>query len=194
MRSNWAGETGAVAIYRGCHGALEHVGCGRAQLQNFVEEHVASEEAHLKAMESLVSQPSERSWMPATAFGWALGYLSTRLRGAHGMYITTEAVESFVEEHYGDQIERLDRELQFGERQPTEPYRALLDILRAACADEVAHKEDAAKRKMTATATHPGTAPGTCVASPGVSGMLDSLQFSAVYWASRVGAAIAKRV
>lgn len=44
--------------------------------------------------------------MPATAFGWALGYLSTRLRGAHGMYITTEAVESFVEEHYGDQIER----------------------------------------------------------------------------------------
>lgn len=44
--------------------------------------------------------------MPATAFGWALGYLSTRLRGAHGMYITTEAVESFVEEHYGDQIQR----------------------------------------------------------------------------------------
>lgn len=44
--------------------------------------------------------------MPATAFGWALGYLSTRIRGAHGMYVTTQAVESFVEEHYGDQIAR----------------------------------------------------------------------------------------
>lgn len=89
----------------------------------------------------------------------------------------------------------LDLELQRGERQPTEPYRALLDILRAACADEVAHKEDAAKRKMTATATNAGsTATPVQVASPGVSGMLDSLQFSAVYWASRVGAAIAKRV
>lgn len=55
MRSNWAGETGAVAIYRGCHHALEHVAIygGRAQLQKFVEEHVASEEAHLKAMESV---------------------------------------------------------------------------------------------------------------------------------------------
>jgi len=54
----------------------------------------------------LVCEPDERSWMPATAFGWALGYLSTRIRGAHGMYVTTEAVESFVEEHYGDQIAR----------------------------------------------------------------------------------------
>ena len=58
------------------------------------------------AAPGLVVEPSERSWMPATAFGWALGYLSTRMRGAHGMYVTTEAVESFVEEHYGDQIAR----------------------------------------------------------------------------------------
>ncbi|CAL1173239.1 unnamed protein product [Cladocopium goreaui] len=103
MRSNWAGETGAVAIYRGSHWALRP---GEAELRSFVEEHVAAEEAHLEAMESLVCEPDERSWMPATAFGWALGYLSTRIRGAHGMYVTTEAVESFVEEHYGDQIAR----------------------------------------------------------------------------------------
>ena len=108
MRSNWAGETGAVAIYRGCQSALPHERCDtkRQALQKFAEEHVASEEAHLEAMENLVCQVGERSWMPATSFGWALGYLSTRSRGAHGMYVTTEAVESFVEEHYGDQIAR----------------------------------------------------------------------------------------
>ena len=108
MRSNWAGETGAVAIYRGCQSALPHERCDtkRQVLQKFAEEHVASEEAHLEAMENLVCQAAERSWMPATSFGWALGYLSTRIRGAHGMYVTTEAVESFVEEHYGDQIAR----------------------------------------------------------------------------------------
>ncbi|CAK9001336.1 unnamed protein product [Durusdinium trenchii] len=181
MRSNWAGETGAVAIYRGCQSALPSVACRakRHELQKFVEEHVASEEAHLRAMEFLVSQPGERSWMPATAFGWALGYLSTKARGEHGMYVTTRAVESFVEEHYGDQIARLEAELRAGLAQPTEAYTALLEVLRGACADEVAHKEDAAKRIDGGSST---------------SVLMDSLHFSAVYWASRVGAAIAKRV
>eukprot|EP00913_Durusdinium_trenchii_P001423 g1317.t1 len=206
MRSNWAGETGAVAIYRGCQSALPSVACRakRHELQKFVEEHVASEEAHLRAMEFLHLQPvltitvmayhhlfcllmatrlrvlpeGERSWMPATAFGWALGYLSTKARGEHGMYVTTRAVESFVEEHYGDQIARLEAELRAGLAQPTEAYTALLEVLRGACADEVAHKEDAAKRIDGGSST---------------SVLMDSLHFSAVYWASRVGAAIAKR-
>eukprot|EP00435_Cladocopium_sp_Y103_P054424 s533_g17.t1 len=184
MRSNWAGETGAVAIYRGSRWALQQLPeeAELVELRNFVEEHVAAEEAHLEAMESLVCEPGERSWMPATAFGWALGYLSTRIRGAHGMYVTTEAVESFVEEHYGDQIARLELELHRGEHHPLEAYRALLEVLRGACADEVTHKEDAAKRA------------GNKSGRSGVSGILDSLQFSAVYWASRVGAAIAKHV
>ena len=77
----------------------------------------------------------------------------------------------------------LELELQRGERQPLEAYTALLEILRGACADEVAHKEDAAAR-----------AAGKELQGSGVSGIMDSLQFSAVYWASRVGAAIAKHV
>ena len=76
----------------------------------------------------------------------------------------------------------LELELQRGERQPLEAYTALLEILRGACADEVAHKEDAAA----------GAAKE--LQGSGVSGIMDSLQFSAVYWASRVGAAIAKHV
>ena len=79
----------------------------------------------------------------------------------------------------------LELELQRGERQPLEAYTVLLEILRGACADEVAHKEDAAQRQRAA---------GKELQGSGVSGIMDSLQFSAVYWASRVGAAIAKHV
>lgn len=177
MRSNWAGETGAVAIYRGSQAALGRISCPaeRADLDAFVSEHVASEEAHLRAMSAVVAEPRERSWMPATAFGFMLGYSSTAARGARGMYITTQAVETFVEEHYGDQIQRLEAEIANGERLPKEDYEELLALLRAACADEVHHKEDAARRL-------------------GALSMGDRLQFTFVYWGSSLGAAVAKRV
>ncbi|CAJ1369016.1 unnamed protein product [Effrenium voratum] len=190
MRSNWAGETGAVAIYRGAVSALPRLeapaawSCPEraAALRGFVEEHLAAEEAHLSAMEVLCPAEGERSLLPAASFGWALGYVSTAARGDHGMYVTTRAVESFVEEHYGDQIQRLERELRAQQRSPEEAYRALLGILRAACADEVAHKEDDAAKRA-----HAG--PTSFLAK-----VMDAVQFSVVYWGSRVGAAIAKRI
>eukprot|EP00929_Paragymnodinium_shiwhaense_P027635 TRINITY_DN16181_c0_g1_i2.p1 TRINITY_DN16181_c0_g1~~TRINITY_DN16181_c0_g1_i2.p1 ORF type:complete len:252 (-),score=42.96 TRINITY_DN16181_c0_g1_i2:401-1156(-) len=190
MRSNWAGETGAVWIYRGCQSALSRAGAkekaaaaaaddrtsaAAADLQGlatFVDEHLASEEAHLAAMDAVVCEGSERSWMPAALCGWWLG--------AHGMYVTTHAVEYFVEEHYGDQISRLRGELENGQRQPEAAYRDLLALLESACADEVHHKEDAALRTNGAGETGGSAA--------------DRVQFSLVYWGSRVGAAIAKRI
>eukprot|EP00930_Biecheleria_cincta_P086907 TRINITY_DN76165_c0_g1_i1.p1 TRINITY_DN76165_c0_g1~~TRINITY_DN76165_c0_g1_i1.p1 ORF type:complete len:257 (+),score=51.78 TRINITY_DN76165_c0_g1_i1:58-771(+) len=183
MRSNWAGETGAVAIYKGCQAALPKVRCpkARAALQAFAEEHVAAEEAHLAAIDVLVCERKERSWMPATSFGWGLGFMSTAARGARGMYVTTHAVETFVEEHYGDQIARLESELRLGDRSPAEAYRALLSLLRAACADEVHHKEDAASH---------AAAFGICRSAV----LADRLQYQLVYWGSRIGAAMAKRL
>lgn len=116
--------------------------------------------------------------MPATSFGWLLGYASTATRGERGMYVTTHAVESFVEEHYGDQIDRLTRELRSGDRAPPEAYAELLKLLRLACEDEVHHKEDAAER----------------VQRDGPLRLADKVQFQAVYLGSRLGAAIAKRL
>ncbi|CAJ1425982.1 unnamed protein product [Effrenium voratum] len=89
MRSNWAGETGAVAIYRGAVSALPRLeapaawSCPEraAALRGFVEEHLAAEEAHLRAMEVLCPAEGERSLLPATSFGWALGYVSTAAGG-----------------------------------------------------------------------------------------------------------------
>lgn len=181
MRSNWAGETGAVAIYRGCQAAIggsPPETPERAALAAFVAEHEAHEAAHLDAMSAVVATPRERSWMPATSFGWLLGYASTALRGERGMYVTTHAVESFVEEHYGEQIERLTRELSAGDRAPPEAYAELLKLLRLACEDEVHHKEDAAERAQ----------------QTGPVQIADRIQFQAVYLGSRLGAAIAKRL
>lgn len=186
MRSNWAGETGAVGIYRGCLAAFpRHVGSSdhrdnvARDLKAFVSEHVAAEEAHLAAMSVVVNEPSERSWMPAYTFGWCLGYLSTAFRGARGMYMTTHAVESFVEEHYGHQIIRLERELHSGSCAPAEAYVELLALLRAACADEVIHKEHA---------LHNIQALGGSIATA------DRIHFAVVYWGSRAGAAVARCV
>merc|ERR1719401_31117 len=105
-------------------------------MAEFAAEHAETEEAHLEAIANIVTEPAERSWMPATSFGWCLGFASTAARGARGMYVTTHAVESFVEEHYGDQISRLSKELDTGERVPREAYSELLNLLRMACADE----------------------------------------------------------
>lgn len=91
------------------------------------------------------------------------------------MYVTTQAVETFVEEHYTSQIVQLENELR-QKRLPEVGCGELLAMLRAACADEVAHKEDAA-RLLKSDA-----------------GLVDSMQYFLVYWGSRVGAALAKRL
>eukprot|EP00928_Gymnodinium_smaydae_P030582 TRINITY_DN22701_c0_g1_i1.p2 TRINITY_DN22701_c0_g1~~TRINITY_DN22701_c0_g1_i1.p2 ORF type:complete len:276 (+),score=58.29 TRINITY_DN22701_c0_g1_i1:68-829(+) len=194
MRSNWAGEVGAVSIYRGCEAALERVSCPaeRDALGSFAAEHKVSEEAHLRAMAALVPSASERSWMPAASFGYCLGYGSVLARGARGMYVTTHAVESFVEEHYGDQITRLRAELKAGEREPSEGYTRLLEILEGACADEVQHKQEAAERAAGAE-LNPGSASNTAPAAAAYTAV-DRFHFAFVYWGSRVGAAIAKRI
>lgn len=184
MRSNWAGETGAVWIYRGCEASLSLIEseAEREKLRVFVSEHMAAEEAHLAAIGAVVTDPSERSWMPAAFCGYYLGYLSVAVRGPRGMYVTTHAVESFVEEHYGYQISRLAAELEQGLHEPHEDYHELLRLLQSACADEVHHKEDAAKNARR-------------VCNGGaLSPLWDDLHFAFVYWGSRVGAAIAKRV
>merc|ERR1712194_713198 len=108
-------------------------------------------------------------------------------RGARGMYVTTQAVESFVEEHYGEQITRLNRELELGYRQPSADYHELLELLRSACADEIDHKNDAAKHFAVVLGTA-GDDGISCAMS-----LSDRTHFTLVYWGSRVGAAIAKR-
>jgi ubiquinone biosynthesis monooxygenase Coq7 len=77
--------------------------------------------------------------------GWTLGFLPTLLGGSQGLYVTVEAVETFVEEHYQQQIGPLKE--QGGQSEE------LVRLLEHCCQDEVHHKEDAA-RKLLGTTNH----------------------------------------
>jgi 3-demethoxyubiquinol 3-hydroxylase len=136
LRTDHAGESGAVMIYRGIlattrDGAVRHFAC----------EHLATEAGHLAAIEPLLSR-RQRSWLlPLWRIaGWLTGALPA-LFGPRAVYATIEAVETFVDRHYAEQIESIDQQDPAGTHPPLQALRALLQTCRA---DEVAHRDEAA--------------------------------------------------
>ena len=133
LRSDHAGELGAVMIYKG----ILAVSRDRA-VREFAREHLHTEQQHLELMESVLP-PSLRSkaQLPWRAAGWLIGALPS-LIGKQWVYATIEAVETFVDEHYGEQIDRLKFEAS------NDSLRKMLEACRA---DEIAHMRDAAARR-----------------------------------------------
>lgn len=135
LRSDHAGETGAVFIYRGILAVARD-----PALRSFAQHHLATESDHLAQIEAWLP-PAQRSrllplWRVA---GWVTGALPA-LFGPAAVYRTIQAVETFVDAHYAEQIERIDG-------LPPDATRAELRALLVACqADEVAHRDDAAGR------------------------------------------------
>lgn len=102
LRTDHAGETGAVCIYRGVL-----VFARDPAIRAFAQRHLATEQAHLRQIEAWLPK-SERShvlpiWHVA---GWLTGALPA-LFGPRMVYATIEAVEQFVDQHYEEQIRRL---------------------------------------------------------------------------------------
>ncbi|KAJ1638005.1 ubiquinone biosynthesis protein COQ7-domain-containing protein [Pavlovales sp. CCMP2436] len=141
MSSNFAGETGAVAIY---HGALSAISLRAAfaplpeTARTFAAAHMEAEGQHLALLENTVPVSKRTRLLPAwRTAGWALGFLPTLVCGAPGLYRTVASVESFVEEHYQQQIIPLSKSGECPE---------LVRLLTHCCADEVHHREDALKQ------------------------------------------------
>ena len=136
LRTDHAGESGAVMIYRGVLAATRDDGVRR-----FATRHLATEEGHLAEIEPLL-MPRQRSrllplWRIA---GWLTGALPA-LAGPRATYATIEAVETFVDGHYAEQIESIDQ-LDPGRTRPAlQVLRALLEACRG---DEVIHRDEAA--------------------------------------------------
>ena len=136
LRTDHAGETGAVMIYRGIlattrDGAVRH----------FASEHLATEAGHLAAIEPLLLQGQRSRLLPLWRIaGWLTGALPA-LVGPRAVYATIEAVETFVDHHYAEQIESIDQQDPAGTHPPLQALRALLQTCRA---DEVAHRDEAA--------------------------------------------------
>jgi ubiquinone biosynthesis monooxygenase Coq7 len=141
LSSNVAGETGAVCIYEGAAAALRLRGNASEETRAFIEEHRAAEAAHLELFLELLPSSKYTRLLPAWRMaGFCLGF-APALVSDRWLFLTVEAVETFVEEHYTlEQIHPLRKQ----EAAVSAPH--LIALLEHCCADEVHHKEDAAKR------------------------------------------------
>ncbi len=134
LRSDHAGETGAVWIYRGLLATSRDPG-----VRALARAHLATEQGHLDSLRPVVRWP-QRSWLLP---GWRVaGFLTgalPALAGPRAVHATIAAVETFVDEHYREQLDRIDA-LPEPSRQAAAPLRALLAQCRE---DELAHRDEA---------------------------------------------------
>jgi 3-demethoxyubiquinol 3-hydroxylase len=129
LRTDHAGEVGAVCIYQGVLRFSRD-----PALRVFALHHLATEQKHL----SLISE-----WLPVKEHShllplWRLsGFLTGALPALFGkavVYATIEAVETFVDHHYSEQIQALS---------PHPALNELRQTLIRCRADEVAHRDEA---------------------------------------------------
>ena len=136
LRTDHAGEVGAVEIYRGILAVARD-----PALRMFAERHLATERTHLERIEQWLPAADRsrllRLWRPA---GFVTGALPA-LFGPRAVYGTIEAVETFVDRHYSVQIERLDA---------LPALAALRDTLAECRSDEIAHRDEAATKSGAA--------------------------------------------
>lgn len=135
LRSDHAGEVGAVEIYRGIKAVA--LWRGDHELMRFADAHGAVEQQHLSIMNKLVPE-AERSRLqvPWRVAGWLTGAVPA-LFGRNTVYATIQAVETFVDQHYQQQIDQLS---------PYPEHNNLVGVLKQCQADEVHHREDAESR------------------------------------------------
>jgi ubiquinone biosynthesis monooxygenase Coq7 len=136
LRTDHAGESGAVMIYRGILAIARDAG-----VRPFARGHLATEAGHLAQIEPLLAPPHRSRLLPLWRIaGWLTGALPA-LVGPRAVYATIEAVETFVDQHYAEQIESIER------RDPCRvdpPLQALRALLQACRGDEIAHRDEAA--------------------------------------------------
>ena len=132
LRSDHAGETGAVWLYVGI---LRW--CRNPEVIAFATTHLETEQRHLGHFEAWLSAKDKSLLTPLWRLaGFILGSLAV-FGGAQVVYLTIEVVETFVIEHYRQQIERLDQQREHPE---------VAETLRQFMFDEAEHCHDAARR------------------------------------------------
>ena len=133
LRSDHAGETGAVYIYKG----IQAVALWRGDLElfAFAKAHGATEADHLNEVENwLPASHRSRLLGPWRLAGWLTGALPA-LISRRAVYATIAAVETFVDQHYQQQIDHIHA--QGGPE-------GLLPLLIRCQADEQHHRDESA--------------------------------------------------
>ena len=136
LRSDHAGEVGAVYIYKGILSIAKD-----PALVEFSKRHLETEKEHLRKIEEVLPVGKRSKlvgiWKVA---GYLLGFLPS-LFGPRIVFATIEAVESFVEDHYEEQLKYL--------RAQNDPDQALIDLLQSCQDDEIEHKNESAIKKRS---------------------------------------------
>ena len=140
LRTDHAGETGAVWIYRGILTVSVN-----DSVRTFALRHLETELKHLSKIECLLPL-KYRSWLLPV---WRIAGFFTgaipALCGPDMTFHTIEAVETFVYQHYQNQLDSL---------QPiVEHYPELAivrSVLRECQFDEITHRDEAAQRVQNA--------------------------------------------
>jgi len=129
LRSDHAGETGAVWIYRGMLSVSRD-----EKVRAFAAHHLHTEAQHLQKMSALLP-PLRRSWL---LMGWRLAGFATgalpALFGRKAVFSTVAAVESFVVQHYQHQIDALAGQAE---------HATLRQVLIDCQLDEADHRDEA---------------------------------------------------
>ena len=129
LRSDHAGETGAVAIYLGILAVSRD-----PDIRHFAMAHLATEREHLARLGALLPRGQRSILLPVWRIaGWLTGALPA-LAGPRAVYATIDAVETFVDHHYEAQVRKLPEH---------GPGGALRARLIACQADEVEHRDQA---------------------------------------------------
>jgi len=130
LRTDHAGEVGAVCIYQGVLRFARD-----PALRTFAEHHLVTEQKHLSLISAWLPSPQHSRLLPLWRLaGFFTGALPA-LFGPQAVYATIEAVETFVDHHYEEQIRSLASQTALFNLRQT-----LLDCQ----ADEVAHRNEAA--------------------------------------------------
>lgn len=130
LRTDHAGEVGAVHIYRGVLAVTRD-----PALRRFALCHLATEQEHLARVGAWLPARERSHLLPLwRVAGWLTGALPA-LAGPRAVYITVEAVETFVEQHYAEQMAYLA---------PRPQWVLLRQTLGDCMLDEVHHREEAA--------------------------------------------------
>ena len=133
LRTNHAGETGAVFIYRGILAFSRD-----KTVRQFASEHMRTEKQHLDLMATLLNPDQQSKLLTLWRFaGWLTGAVSA-LMGSNAVFATIQHVETFVDHHYQQQIDGLSA---------TGKYPNLKAVLAWCQADEIAHRDEAREKQ-----------------------------------------------
>ena len=124
-----AGEVGAVCIYQGVLRIARN-----PSLRAFAQRHLAAEQNHLRQIETWLPREHYSHLLPVWRLAGFLTGALPALLGPRVVYATIEAVETFVDHHYEEQIRALASKPALSELRQT-----LLNCQ----ADEVAHRNEA---------------------------------------------------